>query len=124
MTGKLLTVGELAVFLNCTERALYELIRKNKWGPHQGVHRLFGDSKRGIRIDEALFLHWRELPETTWGDAHLQELTTRILAALLPLKTLLDTCVREFQDIYEHATKRLEDERGAGNGSGICQQGK
>jgi hypothetical protein len=119
-TERLVTVGELAIYLNCTEKSLYELIRKHKWGPHQGVFRLFGHSKRGIRIDEAQFLYWRELPNQMLGDSHIQQISMRMLSVLRPLLTQLSFCVAGFEDIYESATKRIERQQCEKNGMKPC----
>lgn len=88
-TAALSTIGDLAEYLNCTTRAVYKLIHREKLGEAQGFSRPFG---REYRVDIPKFLRARGMNEPTKMPARHEEmgpLIREVLGNLMPLHTQL-----------------------------------
>lgn len=103
----LITVNELAKHLSVRPQALYREIEEHDWREEQGVFQIL-PGKRGIRVDEYLFLNWRRLPLSIMGDAHVRDVMKSLLGLLLPIRTALDNWIANCNRMYDDATVNID----------------
>jgi hypothetical protein len=109
--GRKINVAELAKKLSCHAKELYREIEEEKLAEWDGIYQVF-PGKRGIRVDEWLFLHrrlTRLTPPSLTGDEWLRDAHRAFLAFAKPLRTVLDRFIEESEGQYEKASIRLEN---------------
>lgn len=107
----LISVNDLAKHLNVKPGSLYRQIQEHGWREEQGVFQVL-PGKRGLRIDEYLFLNWRRMPLSILGDAHVRDVMRHLLTLLLPIRTTLDSWIANCNRMYDEASLNIEIETG------------
>lgn len=111
----LISVNELAKHLNVRPQALYREIEDHQWKEEQGIFQIL-PGKRGIRVDEYLFLNWRRMPLSIMGDAHVRDVMKSLLGLLLPIRTALDNWIGNCHRMYEDASNNIDIDQGFPDG--------
>lgn len=104
----LISVNDLAKHLNVKPGAIYRQIQEHGWREEQGVFQVL-PGKRGLRIDEYVFLHWRRMPMSVLGDAHVRDVTKSLLTLLHPLRTALDQWINNCNRMYDESAVKVEE---------------
>ena len=107
-TLHLISVNDLAKHLSVKPGAIYRQIQEHGWREEQGVFQVL-PGKRGLRIDEYVFLHWRRMPISVLGDAHVRDVTKALLTLLHPLRTALDQWISNCNQMYDESAQRVEE---------------
>lgn len=107
-TLHLISVNDLAKHLAVKPGALYREIHEHGWREEQGVFQVL-PGKRGIRIDEYLFLHWRRMPVSVLGDAHVRDVTRSLLTLLYPVRAAIDQWIANCNRMYDDSAQRVEE---------------
>ena len=104
----LISVGELAKHLSVKPGSLYKEIEEHGWREEQGVFQIL-PGKRGLRIDEYTFLHWRRLPVALLGDAHVRDVSKSLLAMLYPMRNAIDQAIASCSRLYDDSAQKVQD---------------
>jgi hypothetical protein len=104
----LISVNDLAKHLNVKAGAIYRQIQEHGWREEQGVFQVL-PGKRGLRIDEYQFLHWRQMPMSVLGDAHVRDVTKALLAMLHPVHTAIAQWIANINRMYDESAVRVEE---------------
>lgn len=104
----LISVSDLAKHLNVKPGAIYRQIEEHGWREEQGVFQIL-PGKRGLRIDEYQFLHWRRMPMSVLGDAHVRDVTKALLTLLHPLRAAIDQWIANCNRMYDENALRVEE---------------
>lgn len=107
-TLHLISVNDLAKHLNVKPGALYRQIEEHGWREEQGIFQVL-PGKRGLRVDEYQFLHWRRMPMSVLGDAHVRDVTKSLLTLLYPVRAALDQWIANCNRMYDDSAKRVEE---------------
>lgn len=107
-TLHLISVNDLAKHLNVKPGSLYRQIEEHGWREEQGVFQVL-PGKRGLRIDEYQFLHWRRMPMSVLGDAHVRDVTKSLLTLLYPVRAALDQWIANCNRMYDESATRVEE---------------
>jgi hypothetical protein len=103
----LISVNDLAKHLNVKPGALYRQIAEHGWREEQGVFQVL-PGKRGLRVDEYQFLHWRRMPMSVLGDAHVRDVTKSLLTLLYPVRAALDQWIANCNRMYDESASNVE----------------
>jgi hypothetical protein len=104
----LISVNDLAKHLNVKAGALYRQIEEHGWREEQGVFQVL-PGKRGLRIDEYVFLHWRRMPMSVLGDAHVRDVTKSLLTLLYPVRAAIDQWIANCNRMYDESAVKVEE---------------
>jgi hypothetical protein len=104
----LISVNDLAKHLNVKPGALYRQIEEHGWREEQGVFQVL-PGKRGLRIDEYQFLHWRRMPMSVLGDAHMRDVSKALLTMLYPVHTAIGQWIANINRMYDDSALRVEE---------------
>ena len=104
----LISVNDLAKHLNVKPGAIYRQIEEHGWREEQGVFQVL-PGKRGLRVDEYQFLHWRRMPVSVLGDAHVRDVTKALLTMLYPVRASIDQWIANVNRMYDESALQVEE---------------